>query len=418
MDIIVKGCKVLENGALVGRDIRVSDGLFAEIAPDISCDGGRVVEFNNCVLFPGFADVHVHLREPGFSYKEDMKSGTAAAAAGGYTTVCAMPNLNPVPDCAENLKAETDAISKGALIEVLPYGALTVSEKGEKLSKMEEIADFVCAFSDDGKGVQSGDMMRAAMEKAKSLGKMVVAHCEDESLLRGGYIHDGEYAKKNGHRGICSKSEWAQIERDIKIAEKTGCAYHVCHVSAKESVELIRAAQARGVNVTCETCPHYLILTDEDLKDEGRFKMNPPIRGREDKDALLRGIKDGTVSMIVTDHAPHSAEEKSRGLRGSLMGVVGLETAFPILYTYLVKTGEIELGKLIDLMSANPRKRFNLGGGIEVGKRADFTVFDLDEKYIIDHNSFRSKGRATPFEGFEVYGKCKMTVYSGDIVFE
>ena len=369
MDIIVKGCKVLENGALVGRDIRVSDGLFAEIAPNISRDGARVVEFNNCVLFPGFADVHVHLREPGFSYKEDMKSGTAAAAAGGYTAVCAMPNLNPVPDCAENLKAEIEAIENGAIIEVRPYGALTVSEKGEKLSKMEELADYVCAFSDDGKGVQNGDLMRAAMEKAKSLGKMVVAHCEDESLICGGYIHDGEYARKNGHAGICSKSEWAQIERDIKIAERTGCAYHVCHVSAKKSVELIRAAQARGVDITCETCPHYLILTDEDLKDEGRFKMNPPIRGEEDRSALLRGIADGTISMIVTDHAPHSAEEKSRGLRGSLMGVVGLETAFPILYTYLVKTGKIELSRLIDLMSANPRKRFNIDGGIEVGNR-------------------------------------------------
>lgn len=357
-------------------------------------------------VFPGFCDVHVHFREPGASYKETIKSGSLAAARGGYTTVCAMPNLNPVPDCAENLKAETDVIERDAVISVLPYGAITVGQKGEELSDMDGMAKSAVAFSDDGRGVQSEELMERAFVKAKSLGKVAVCHCEINDLLKGGYIHDGEYAAKHGHRGICSESEYGQIARDVKIAERTGAAYHVCHVSAKESVEIIREAKKRGVNVTCETAPHYLLLDENDLKEEGRYKMNPPLRGKADRLALIEGIKDGTIDMIATDHAPHSAEEKSKGLKGSAFGIVGIETAFPLLYTYLVKEGVITLGKLVDLMAVNPRKRFGLPFN-------GYTVWSLGERYRIDPEDFLSKGRATPFSGYEVYGKNKLTVYNG-----
>lgn len=364
------------------------------------------------VVLPAFCDVHVHFREPGFSYKETISSGCAAAARGGYTAVCAMPNLNPVPDSEKNLKAQTNLIASNATINVYPYGAITVGEKGETLSDMENLADKVVAFSDDGRGVQSKELMRRAMLKAKSLGKIIVAHCEDNSLLFGGYIHDGKYAKKHGHKGICAMSEWKPIERDLKLAEETGCAYHVCHISCKESVELIRKAKAEGLDVTCETTPHYLLLDENDLKEDGRFKMNPPLRGADDKAALLEGVKDGTIDMIATDHAPHSSEEKSKGLKNSAFGVVGLETAFPLLYTELVKTGEITIKKLIELMSINPRKRFN----IPFGK--DFTVWNLGVKSIINSADFLSAGKATPFEGREIYGQCLLTVKDGVKVYE
>ncbi len=363
-------------------------------------------------LFPGFVDVHVHLREPGFSYKETIASGTAAAAHGGYTTVCAMPNLNPVPDSLDTLNVQRDIIARDAVVEVLPYGAITAGERGETLSDMAAMAPFVAGFSDDGRGVQSPDMMRAAMAEAKRLGKLIAAHCEDNSLLKGGYIHDGQYARAHGHRGICSESEWGPIARDLELARETGCAYHVCHISTKESVELIRRAKAEGVDVTCETGPHYLLLDDSDLREEGRFKMNPPLRDRADREALIEGLKDGTIDMIATDHAPHSAEEKGRGLEKSAMGVVGLETAFPLLYTCLVKQGVISLEKLIGLMCLNPRKRF----GIPL-QEDDFTVWDLDARYQIDPADFLSRGRATPFEGWPVFGKCLMTVHHGQVVY-
>ena len=366
----------------------------------------------NYIIVPGLCDVHVHFREPGFSYKETIASGSAAAAHGGYTAVCTMPNLSPVPDCAEHLKAQLDAIDKSAVIEVIPYGAITVGEKGEELSDMESMTDKVCAFSDDGRGVQSDGMMREAMAKAKRLGKIIAAHCEDNSLLFGGYIHDGEYAKAHGHRGISSESEYRQIERDLRLAEETGCAYHVCHISTKESVELIRQAKARGVDVTSETAPHYLVLCDEDMREDGRFKMNPPLRSREDKQALIEGIKDGTIDMIATDHAPHSAEEKGRGLEKSLMGVVGLETAFPVLYTELVKKNIITLERLVELMSFKPKERF----GIDTG--CDFAVFGIDEPYKTDPNEFLSMGRATPFAGREVFGRCLLTVQGGKAVYK
>ena len=376
-------------------------------------DGGLLsVISKKYIIVPGLCDVHVHFREPGFSYKETIASGSAAAAHGGYTAVCTMPNLDPVPDSAEHLQVQLDAIKRGAAIKVLPYGAITVGEKGEKLADMEAMSDKVCAFSDDGKGVQNDEMMREAMAKAKRLGKIIAAHCEDNSLLFGGYIHDGEYARMHGHRGISSESEYKQIERDLRLAEETGCAYHVCHISTKESVELIRQAKAHGVNVTCETAPHYLVLCDEDMQEDGRFKMNPPLRSREDKKALIEGINDGTIDMIATDHAPHSAEEKGRGLEKSLMGIVGLETAFPVLYTELVTKNIITLDRLVELMSFKPKERF----GIDTNN--DFAVFDISEAYKIDPEDFLSMGRATPFAGREVFGRCLLTVHNGKVVYK
>ena len=378
---------------------------------EIGGNDGLDLFFNNCYIFPAFCDVHVHLREPGFFYKETIASGTAAAARGGYSDVFSMPNLNPVPDNKQALDMQLDIIKKDAVINVHPYASITVGQKGEELSSFEELSEAV-AFSDDGRGVQSAEMMKKAMENAKEMGKIIVAHCEDNSLLFGGCIHDGQFAKKNGFKGICSESEWKPIERDIELVRQTGCKYHVCHISTKESVELIRKAKAEGLDITCETAPHYLILNDMDLKDEGRFKMNPPIRSEEDRLALIEGIKDGTIDMIATDHAPHSKEEKAKGLEGSLMGIVGIETAFPLMYTHLVKKGIITLEKLIELMSINPRKRFGLP------ETQDFCVFDLEEEYEINPDEFLSKGRATPFEGEKVFGRCRLTVVNNRIAYK
>ena len=362
------------------------------------------------VVFPGFCDVHVHFREPGFSYKETIRSGSLAAAAGGYTTVCPMPNLNPVPDSREHLEEELRIIRRDACIRVVPYAAISMGEQGEALADLEALTDAV-AFSDDGKGLQSDDLMREAMLRARALGKMIVAHCEVNELLRGGYIHAGRYAATHGHRGICSESEWRQVDRDLDLAAATGCAYHVCHVSAKESVELIRQAKKTGVDVSCETAPHYLLLDDGDLQEDGRFKMNPPLRNRSDREALLEGVLDGTVDCIATDHAPHTAEEKSRGLEKSAFGIVGLETAFPVLYTGLVQTGILPLEKLLELLVDRPRARFSLPLG------HDFSVWDLSESYAIDPAAFRSMGRATPFEGKTVQGRCLATYYQGKQVY-
>ena len=375
---------------------------------------GTIPAFPNgkYTVFPGFCDVHVHFREPGFSYKETVATGSAAAARGGYTAVCAMPNLDPVPDSAETLAAELAIIGRDAVIPVYPYGAITRGEKGIELADMEAMAPDVIAFSDDGRGVQSESMMRAAMEKAKSLGKIIAAHCEDNSLLHGGYIHAGAYAAAHGHRGISSESEWRQIERDLRLAKETGCAYHVCHISTKESVALIRAAKAEGVDVTCETGPHYLVLDEGDLREDGRFKMNPPLRSKEDREALLEGLLDGTIDMIATDHAPHSAEEKSRGLEKSAMGIVGLETAFPVLYTKLVRPGILPLERLIELLADAPRRRFCIPAGEE------YAVWELDRPYRVDPADFLSKGRATPFAGMEVYGACVATVRNGQTVYQ
>ena len=387
--------------------------LKADNISPVVTDGGALAafaDFSKYVAFPGFCDVHVHFREPGFSYKETIKSGSRAAAAGGYTAVCTMPNLSPVPDTLAHLGEQLELIGQDAVIKVLPYGSITVGQKGEALSAMDEMAPFVAAFSDDGVDVRSDSLMRAAMEKAKALGKMIVAHCEIK--YKGiGYIHDGEYARMHDHRGITSESEYLQVARDIALAKETGCAYHVCHISTKESVALIREAKRQGVDITCETGPHYLVLDDGCLREEGRFKMNPPLRAAADREALVAGLIDGTIDMIATDHAPHSAEEKGRGLAGSAFGIVGLETAFPVLYTKLVREGVISLEKLVDLMSGAPRRRF----GLPVGN--DFTVFDLDGIHAVDPDKFLSKGRATPFAGWELYGKCLLTVHDGRVVY-
>lgn len=411
MMLVFKNAKMYEDGKMITSNISFDGMALSPIMEDLSHFDESTVVIDNMAILPGFCDVHVHLREPGFSYKETIKSGTLASARGGYTAVCSMPNISPVPDSKEHLEAQLEIIRRDACIPVYPYGSITVAEKGEELSDMEEMADDVIAFSDDGKGVQNEEMMISAMKKAKSLNKMIVAHCEDNSLLRGGYIHNGEYARAHGHKGICSESEWGQIDRDLKLAEKTGVAYHVCHISTKESVDVIRKAKARGVNVTTETGPHYILLDDSCLEENGRFKMNPPLRSPEDREAILEGVLDGTIDMIATDHAPHSAEEKDKGLQKSAMGVVGIETAFPLLYTGLVKTGKLTLERLVELMSVTPRRRFGINSD------AGFTVFDLNEEYSIDTSEFLSKGKSTPFEGAKVFGKCLLTVYEGKIVY-
>ncbi len=410
MMALFRGALVYENGSMNKSDMLFDGTSLSVFAGDVSAFDPSAI-FDNAVILPGFCDVHVHLREPGFSYKETIASGTAASARGGFTAVCSMPNLNPTPDSRENLERQLEIIRRDASIAVIPYGTITKGEAGECLADLKDMADFVCGFSDDGRGVQDRDMMLAAMGEAKALGKMIVAHCEDNSLLRGGYIHDGEYARAHGHRGICSESEWGPIARDMELVRESGCSYHICHVSTKESVEVIRRAKAEGLDVTCETGPHYLLLDDSHLEEHGRFKMNPPLRSPEDREAMLAGLLDGTVDMIATDHAPHSEEEKSRGLEKSAMGVVGIESSFPLMYTNFVRTGIITLERLVELMSVVPRERF------KIKTDPGFTVFKLDEKYKIDPKDFLSKGKATPFEGATVYGRCLLTVYEGKTVY-
>lgn len=401
----------------ISSDVLIENGIISYIAPNIPIEKDtNIIQLNDCYLFPGFVDVHVHLREPGFFYKETIQTGTKAAAKGGFTTVCSMPNLNPTPDSHNNLTHQLDLIKKNAVVNVVPYGTITKGQKGEQLADLSDIAAKVVGFSDDGRGVQNAEMMELAMTKAKQLGKIIVAHCEDESLLGGGYIHDGDYAKAHCHKGISSESEWKQLERDLQLVSKTGCAYHVCHVSTKESVQLIRKAKAEGLNVTCETAPHYLLLCDQDLQEDGRFKMNPPLRSKADKDALIEGILDGTIDMIATDHAPHSVEEKSRGLKDSVMGVVGLETAFPLLYTNFVSTGVLSLNQLVALLHQKPMERFKVGSPLEVGQPADICAYNLNTSYIIDPSKFVSKGKSTPFEGVNIKGKCVLTMVKGEPV--
>ena len=406
--MIFRNATVWKQNQLINANVALENGMLRFIDGEtVSSDGNAV---SDCLILPGFCDVHVHLREPGFCYKETVASGTASAARGGYTAVCSMPNLNPVPDSREHLEVQLAAIRRDASIAVYPLGALTVGERGEHPAALEEMEEAI-AFSDDGRGVQSQDLMRELMIRAKALGKIVVAHCEDNSLLRGGYIHDGAYARKHGHRGICSESEWGPIARDLKLAKETGCAYHVCHISTKESVELIRRAKAEGVDVTCETAPHYLVLSDADLLEEGRFKMNPPLRDASDRDALIEGVLDGTIDMIATDHAPHSAEEKSKGLANSSFGIVGLETAFPVMYTEFVKTGRMTLTRLVELMHVNPRRRFGITSD------EGFSIWEVSTPYAVEPEKFVSMGRATPFAGREVLGRNIATVYEGKTVY-
>ena len=402
MKVFFRNASVYENGVVRKQDMLLTDTSFSAFRGVTIPSDATVVD--NTVIVPGFCDVHVHFREPGFSYKETVKTGCMAAAHGGYTTVCTMPNLNPTPDSVEHLDKQLEIIRRDATISVLPFGTITVGQMGEKLSDLDGLAPLVVGFSDDGRGVQSPDMMRAAMQRAKELGKPISAHCEDNSLLFGGYIHDGEYARANGHRGISSASEYVPIERDIELVRETGVDYHVCHVSTKESIIAIRRAKAEGVNISCETGPHYLLLDDSYLCEDARFKMNPPLRSPSDREELVMGLLDGTVDMIATDHAPHSAEEKALGLEKSPMGVVGLESCFPLMYTYFVKEGILSLERLVELMAIKPRERFNIGG--EMG----ITIFKTDEKYYINPEDFLSKGKSTPFEGVEVYGRCLATI--------
>ena len=412
MKALFKDAVVCLDGEVKKQDMLFDDAVLSVFRGNMfpATSFGNSI-FNNCLIIPGLCDVHVHLREPGFSYKETIATGTAACARGGYTAVCSMPNLKPAPDTPENIAPQLDAIRRTAVIPVYPYGTITKLQAGLELSDMDGLKTDAIAFSDDGKGVQSEELMEAAMRKAKSLGKLIVAHCEDNSLLRGGYIHDGEYARLHGHRGICSESEWGPIKRDLELVERTGCGYHVCHISTKESVALIREAKRRGLDVTCETAPHYLVMDDSELLEEGRFKMNPPIRSREDREALLEGLLDGTIDMIATDHAPHSAEEKSRGLEGSLMGVVGIETAFAVLYTELVCKGILSLERLVEAMCYAPRRRFGITSDM------GYTVFETEREYAIDPKEFLSMGRSTPFEGRVVRGRCLATVYNGKTVY-
>lgn len=418
MKYLLKSAKAYIGNSFESVDLLVENGVFVSIGKELPVLDATIIPCDRLTVFPGFSDVHVHLREPGFSYKETVSSGTLAAARGGYTNICSMPNLKPCPDSSDNLKLQLDLIKENAVINVYPFGTITKAQLGETLSDMEDMSQDVIGFSDDGRGVQNEEMMLSAMKKAKSLDKIISAHCEDNSLLFGGYIHKGEYAEKHGHKGICSESEWGPIKRDIELVRQTGCKYHVCHISAKESVELIRQAKANGVDITCETAPHYLTMNDSMLQDDGRFKMNPPIRSEADRLALIEGIKDGTIDMIATDHAPHSKEEKSKGLKGSAMGVVGLETAFAVCYTKLVKSGIITLEKLVELLNTNARNRFGVGSEIKVGMTADITAFDLNEEYVINPEEFASKGRATPFEKLTVCGRCKFTMVGGKIVYK
>lgn len=412
MQMIFRNAMVWKQDHIEKKDAAIVDGMLHFLtSPDTASVSSEAPVFSNCLILPGLCDVHVHFREPGFCYKETISGGCAAATKGGYTAVCTMPNLNPAPDSREHLQLQLDAIRRDATVAVYPYGALTVGELGETPADLVGMAPDVIAYSDDGRGVQSEEMMRALMQEAKRLGKMVVAHCEDNSLLHGGYIHDGVYAREHGHRGICSESEWGPIKRDLRLAAETGCAYHVCHISTKESVALIREAKKAGVNVTCETAPHYLVFSDRDLLEDGKWKMNPPLRDESDREALIEGILDGTIDMIATDHAPHSAEEKGRGLEKSAFGIVGLETAFPVLYTELVKPGTITLEKLTELLSVNPRRRFGITSD------PGYSVWNLSKEYTVDPADFAGHGRATPFEGRRVYGKNIMTIYNGNTVY-
>ena len=415
MKTVLKNAKLYLDGRFVEGDLAIADGRITAVGGSLAAgESDRVVDLSGRYVVPGLVDVHVHLREPGFSSKETIATGTAAAAHGGYTTVCPMPNLSPAPDTVEHLGEELALIRRDARVKVLPYGCITVGQKGEgELVDFAALAPDVVGFSDDGRGVQGEELMREAMRRAAKVGKAIVAHCEVNELLRGGYIHDGVYCREHGHKGICSESEWQQVERDIKLAQETGCQYHVCHVSTKESVELIRRAKAAGLPVSGETAPHYLVLCDEDLQEDGRFKMNPPLRSREDRQALRAAVADGTIEVIATDHAPHTAEQKSRGLAGSAMGIVGLETAFPLLYTDLVKQELLTLEQVIERMSIAPRRIFSLGGGLAVGEPADVAVLDLDTEYEIDPESFLSKGHSTPFAGWRVQGRVLWTLVDG-----
>ena len=417
--LLIKGGTVVAEGVSRKADILVVDGKIATIGESLVADEQtEIFDAEGCIVTYGLADVHIHLREPGYSAKETITTGTRAAARGGVTTVCSMPNLQPAPDAPETIAIEQRMIDEQAVIEVLPFATISSNRAGRELANIEALRPLSVGYSDDGNGIQTEPLMREAMKRISAVDGIIAAHCEDDSLLHTGYIHDGEYARLHGHKGICSESEWGPIKRDVVLAEEEGCRYHICHISTKESVEIIREAKQKCNHISCETAPHYLVLCDENLQEDGRFKMNPPLRAKEDREALIEGIKDGTIEVIATDHAPHTAEEKSRGLKGSMMGIVGIETSFAICYTHLVRKGVITIEKLIALMSENPRRIFRLGGAMREGERADIAIYDIREPYKIDSAEFLSMGKATPFEGEEVYGRCVMTLFGGEMVWK
>ena len=417
--LLLKGGTVVAEGVSRKADVLIADGKIEAIGESLAADEQtELFDAEGCVVTYGLADVHVHLREPGYSAKETITTGTRACARGGVTTVCSMPNLQPAPDAPETIAIEQQMIDEQAVIEVLPFATISSKRAGRELADIEALRPLSVGYSDDGNGIQTEPLMREAMKRISAVDGIIAAHCEDDSLLHAGYIHDGEYAREHGHKGICSESEWGPIKRDVALAQEEGCRYHICHISTKESVAIIREAKQKCAHISCETAPHYLVLCDENLQEEGRFKMNPPLRAKEDKEALIEGIKDGTIEVIATDHAPHTAEEKSRGLKGSMMGIVGIETSFAICYTHLVRKGVITIEKLIALMSENPRRIFRLGGAMQVGERADIAVFDITKPYKIDSAEFLSMGKATPFEGEEVYGRCMLTLFGGEKVWE
>ena len=417
--LLIKGGTVVAEGVSRKADILVVDGKIATIGESLVADEQtEIFDAEGCIVTYGLADVHIHLREPGYSAKETITTGTRAAARGGVTTVCSMPNLQPAPDAPETIAIEQRMIDEQAVIEVLPFATISLNRAGRELANIEALRPLSVGYSDDGNGIQTEPLMREAMKRISAVDGIIAAHCENDSLLHAGYIHNGEYARLHGHKGICSESEWGPIKRDVVLAEEEGCRYHICHISTKESVEIIREAKQKCNHISCETAPHYLVLCDENLQEDGRFKMNPPLRAKEDREALIEGIKDGTIEVIATDHAPHTAEEKSRGLKGSMMGIVGIETSFAICYTHLVRKGVITIEKLIALMSENPRRIFRLGGAMREGERADIAIYDIREPYKIDSAEFLSMGKATPFEGEEVYGRCVMTLFGSEVVWK
>ena len=417
--IILKGGTIVCGEGSRKADILIAGDKIVAIGENLIADSDtEVIDVEGKIVTYGLADVHVHLREPGYSAKETIATGTRAAAHGGVTTVCSMPNLNPAPDAPETIAVEQRMIDEQAVVEVLPFATISSKRAGRELADIEALRPLSVGYSDDGNGIQTEPLMRQAMQRIAAVDGIIAAHCEDDSLLHAGYIHDGEYARQHGHKGICSESEWGPIKRDVKLAEEEGCRYHICHISTKESVAIIREAKSKCAHISCETAPHYLILCDENLQEEGRFKMNPPLRAKEDRAALIEGIKDGTIEVIATDHAPHTAEEKSRGLKGSMMGIVGIETSFALCYTHLVRKGIITIEKLVELMSENPRRIFRLGGAMSVGERADIAVFDIDTPYTINPDNFLSMGKATPFAGEEVFGRCVLTIFAGKKVYQ
>lgn len=417
--LLIRGGLAVGKGISRKADVLIEKGIIAAIGEDILVDEDtEIFEADGCIVTYGLADAHVHLREPGYSEKETIATGTAAAAHGGVTTVLSMPNLNPAPDSVENIAIEQAMIDEQAVVEVRPYATITERRIGKQVVDVKALAPLCVGFSDDGSGVQNREIMLEAMKSIAAVDGIIAAHCEDESLLAGGYIHAGDYAALNGHKGIASCSEYMPFIRDIELIAQSGCRYHFCHMSARNSVTALRNAKAMGLPVSGETGPHYLTMVDLDIMNEGRFKMNPPIRSEADRDALIEGIVDGTIEVIATDHAPHTAEQKSKGLAGSAMGVVGLETSFAVCYTKLVRTGIITIEKLIELMCDNPRRIFRLGGGLEVGQRADIAVFDTTTLFKVDSSTFLSKGKATPFEGWELVGRCRLTLFGGKTVWK